>query len=147
MNKNYSRYLLAGVLLLGLTDVYAQDTTLFARLSGGNEVSALGVANVGDQDGIGSASVLIHNNRLCFSILVNNLSVPVAAHIHKAVAGVNGPVAVGLIKPNRGNLGFSHGCMVVSAATLADIKTNPANYYVNVHTDQFAGGAVRGQLF
>src|SRR5262249_60877034 len=32
------------------------------------------------------------------------------------------------------------------AALAADMIANPQNYYTNVHTSQFGGGAIRGQL-
>ena len=34
----------------------------------------------------------------------------------------------------------------LSSAQLADIVANPSGYYVNLHTDVFPDGAIRGQL-
>ncbi len=42
--------------------------------------------------------------------------------------------------------GFSSTCVAVSADLANALRTNPANYYVNVHTTRFPGGEVRGQL-
>jgi hypothetical protein len=47
---------------------------LFAVLSGGNEVTNDGQANVGDPNGRGSATVILHDsNTLCFAILVTGI--------------------------------------------------------------------------
>lgn len=122
----------------------------FAVLSGGNEVSAEGKANVGDQDGSGAASVIVDlgAQTLCFSVLVNGIDTPVAAHIHRAEAGRNGPIVVPLTAPASGQPGASSGCVTrVDAKLLKAIKDKPWAYYVNVHTGLFPDGALRGQLF
>ena len=39
------------------------------------------------------------------------------------------------------------GCATgVDEDLIKDIRQNPENYYVNVHTGPFQGGAIRGQL-
>jgi len=152
---NTCKFLVTTGMLLGLfsaSDVLAQGTNqlrppFFAVLLGGNEVSSTGQANAGDPDGVGSATILIDTTRLCFGLTVNNIGAPVVAHIHRGVAGVNGPIVVNLIVPGGGNPGASSGCVTVGADLLANIRTNPGLFYVNVHTAAFPGGAVRGQLF
>ena len=120
----------------------------FAVLLGGNEVSDDGDANVGDSDGVGSATVLIDGRTLCFGLTVNNIGTPTAAHIHRGRAGVNGPVVVPFTAPASGNPGASSGCIRnVDAGLINDISDFPGEFYVNVHTGQFPGGAIRGQLF
>jgi hypothetical protein len=42
--------------------------------------------------------------------------------------------------------GTSEACVHVDAAVVKDIAANPGGYYVNVHTADFKGGAIRGQL-
>jgi hypothetical protein len=42
--------------------------------------------------------------------------------------------------------GSTSDCLSVEATLLRQIRTNPAAYYVNVHTVMFGAGEVRGQL-
>jgi hypothetical protein len=120
---------------------------LFAQLRGSHEVSNTGQRGAGDRDGRGSFAALISGRRPCFAITVTGIRTPVAAHIHKASAGSNGPIVVPLQQPRRGAPGASSGCVSAAASLLADIQGSPQRYYANVHTSDFPGGAVRGQLF
>ncbi len=114
----------------------AGETKAFAAgLVGTNEVGG------GDPDGTGSATVSVNTgtNEVCWDVKVAGLSTVVAAHIHNAVAGVSGPVKVDFA-------GLLSGCQIIAAPLATDIAANPANYYVNVHSTEFTGGAIRGQL-
>jgi hypothetical protein len=140
--------MLAGVLVLGGSNASAQGVHLFAVLNGGNEISAGGQAKAGDLNGHGAVSVVYTSaGQLCFSIIVHGLDTPAAAHIHQGTAGNNGPVVVNLAPPTTGNSGLVTGCAAVSATTLGQIRSTPSNFYVNVHTNAFPSGAIRGQLF
>jgi hypothetical protein len=138
-----------GMFLISASWAFA-PATFFAVLSGGNEVSAEGVANAGDQNGRGSATVLIDIDRstICFGISVTSITTPTAAHIHRGGIGKNGNIVVNLTPPSSGGPGSSSGCVRgVSQSLIRSILDNPSNFYVNVHTGDFPGGAVRGQLF
>lgn len=78
-------------------------------------------------------------NEICWDIDVANVSTVILAHVHEARAGSNGPVRIDF----NGKL---EGCRSVDRELLRDVRASPADYYVNVHTDQFKVGAVRGQL-
>jgi hypothetical protein len=137
---------LAGVLLVALLAtvgiVAAGGRPLAASLSGANEVPS----GSGDPDGRGSARLTLNQGQgeLCVDIDVENISNIRLAHIHEAPAGVNGPVVV-----DFGSLisGLTvEGCVPVDAALIKEIRQNPENYYVNIHSNEFPAGAVRGQL-
>ncbi len=108
------------------------------QLLGENEVGG------GDVDGTGDARISWdQSGKVCFDIRVKNIATATAAHIHSGGHGVNGPVVVDF---NVGANGLK-GCVTgASQALLNDIRTNPTQYYVNVHNADFPGGAVRGQL-
>jgi CHRD domain len=124
-----------------------EHRALFAVLTGRKEVDPAGNRRVGDPDGFGSFSATIKGNQLCFGITVKNLDHPIAAHIHKGRPNVAGPIVVPLTQPATGDPGASSGCVTVDPALAAAILKNPHQYYTNVHTTAFPGGAVRGQLF
>lgn len=132
----------------------ARRPPLSAILLGGNQVSATGAANVGDPDGVGSATIKItkmsqstsqSTAQLCFGITVAGVDKPILTHIHEGAAGTNGPVVVDL-KPPASGFSASSGCVNVPIALAVDINNDPLNYYVNLHTEKFPDGAVRGQL-
>ena len=125
----------------GARSAKLSDRAFFAVLKGSNETSG------GDRNGKGSASVTFDGTRLCWGITVANLSTPVGAHIHKARRGKDGSIVVPLEQPVDGDPGASSGCTTVSAALARAIRRSPGGYYVNVHSDEFGAGAIRGQLF
>jgi CHRD domain len=115
---------------------------LTTSMNGGNEKP-----NAGDPDGTGLTNVQIFTDtaRLCYTIAVANIQLPsVAAHIHRGPSTDAGPVVVPFQGP--GATGTSSGCVTPDATLVRDIAANPANFYSNVHTRDFGGGAVRGQL-
>jgi len=55
-----------------------------------------------------------------------------------------GPVVIPFTGAVAGN--SASGVATVDRALLTDLLANPSNYYMNVHTTAFPGGAIRGQL-
>jgi CHRD domain len=128
-----------------------QATPFSAVLNGGNECNGASppLCRNGDVNGFGSATIIFPTaTSVCFGITVSGLTgTPTAAHIHFGPSGINGGIFVVLTPPTAGNPGASSGCVSgVSAATIAGIRFDPREWYVNVHTTNFPGGAIRGQL-
>jgi hypothetical protein len=100
----------------------------------------------GDPDGSGRAEFTLNPGLgiICYEIEVSGIEPPIAAHIHRAPAGVAGPIVVPLVAPTSGSV---EACATnVDRDLVLDIIQNPSAYYVNVHTHDFPAGAVRGQL-
>ena len=102
----------------------------------------------GDADGTGQALITVNlgQREICWQTSASDITLPAtASHIHKAAPGIRGPIVVPLSPPDAG--GTANGCASgLDPALVKDILTNPAGYYVNVHTSDYPAGAVRGQL-
>jgi hypothetical protein len=134
-------FALACLLLVGMaTTASAEDVYYGASLTGAAEVGDAG----GDADGSGIAAVDLNTetNEICFEITVSNIAAPTAGHIHVGGAGTNGPVVVNFDWPTTNG----SGCVTSDAPTVAAIQNAPSLYYVNVHNEDYPGGAIRGQL-
>ncbi|MFF7249037.1 CHRD domain-containing protein [Embleya sp. NPDC008237] len=124
-----------------------EETFFAAGLSGANEVPG-GNAAVGDQDGKGTALVRIKGDQVTFGIRWEGIGAPTAAHLHLGGKGGNGEVKVSFfasVLPGTANA-VTGSVKVTDAALLEKIKADPASLYFNVHTGEFPGGAIRGQL-
>jgi hypothetical protein len=119
----------------------AEGHPLSTTLTGAAQVNSQHVPNQADPDGGGTVYLTLNQGQgeICFEIQVENIDQIVAAHIHAAPAGQNGPVVVDFA-------GRPRGCTTAAARLIKAIRQHPENYYVNVHTSTFPGGAVRGQL-
>ena len=137
----------AGVSSAANKDTGGSGRTLTAELSGANEISSTGVAGVGDRDGAGQAEITVNAGRgeVCFTLKWQDIGRLAAAHVHEAAAGANGPIVFGF-PSSTFTPGKATGCTSVDGEVLRGILTDPTGYYVNFHTAEFPGGAVRGQL-
>ena len=124
--------------------------TLQAALAGVDELNPQTLQpGAGDLDGVGSALVVIHGRNVCFRIIARRIGDATAAHIHRGTAAQNGAIVVPLFDDPIGNGNFTRrsGCVKASSRALTkEIARNPGSFYVNVHTTDFPGGAIRGQL-
>ena len=128
----------------------AAAQTFVAHLTGAAEAPPVETAAVGQ------AAVIVTPNDVLRAVSVGNIVDVVAAHIHCAPEGVNGPVGITLFvgapvasgnlargslpDPDEGN-----GCGWANLDDAIDAMEE-GNAYVNVHTLANLGGEVRGQL-
>ena len=91
--------------------------------------------------GAGLVSVDRSHTSLHYALLVDGLTGPAAAaHLHKGAFGVNGPVRIGLTVP------APYSTNVVPIADSIWTFLNSDLMYMNVHTANFPGGEIRGQV-
>jgi hypothetical protein len=117
-------------------------TRLTANLDGASEVPT-----PGDPDGRGTASVNldVSKGEVCYEVSVQRIDRPTGMHIHEGEAGRSGGVVVPFRTPTAGD-STTTGCANADGALIGRMASNPRNFYVNVHTDAYPQGAVRGQL-
>jgi hypothetical protein len=128
-----------------------------APLSGDQEVPAA------DTRARGNTTFQLREDGLHYRLIVANLQNVTMAHIHVAPAGVNGPVAVWLYPsapPPQLIEGRFSGVLATGVITEDDLVgplqdamlddlldlMRAGGTYVNVHTNQFPGGEIRGQI-
>ena len=119
------------------------------QLTGEAEVNSSGTPNQGDLAATGTARITVNpgQGRVCWEITTDDFSAGttaiVGAHIHSAEAGQNGPIVVNLTATLNGT---TNGCTDVTRSLADSIRKAPQGFYVNVHTNLFTAGAIRGQL-
>lgn len=159
-------FLASVALLAGSSELWAHDGAI-ARLRSFEEVPAVSTS------GGGRFEATIEDNEITYELSYFNVSGTVTqAHIHLAQRGVNGAIVIFLCSnlgngpagtqpcpPSPGSIsGTIHASDVIggtpqtaqgiSAGDLSEVlrAMRVGVTYVNVHTDLFLGGAIRGQL-
>jgi hypothetical protein len=88
------------------------------------------------------ANIVIDGDAVIFDISVSDIEEPTSAHIHAGAAGEEGPVILDFEIEFNGLSGVTF----YDPAMLAEILAMPESFYVSVHTGEYPGGAIRGQL-
>ncbi|HNX51602.1 MAG TPA: CHRD domain-containing protein, partial [Thermoanaerobaculaceae bacterium] len=112
--------------------------TRVAELIGRREVPP------GDPDGAGFAAATVIGDTVHCFFWGKGIGSPTAAHIQRGAPGVAGPVVVDCQPAFADGMGV--GSATVDSSLASELLTNPAMFYFNLHTAEFAGGALRGQL-
>lgn len=107
-------------------------------LSGTQEVPAVG------SSASGSGTIVVAADRTVSGSVTTSGITGTAAHIHMGAAGQNGGVIVPLAKSADGRTWSVPPGTKLSDAQYEAWKAG--NLYVNVHSDAYKGGEIRGQL-
>jgi hypothetical protein len=155
MNKVRLLLFVILVTMLTVSAGFASDKNFKADLSGNEEVPNVTTPAKGE------AKFALSNDgkSLGYTLVVRDIENPSSAHIHLGVAGKNGAVLANLFSgPKRegkfrGNLAQSN---ITPNDLTGDLKgksisdlvalIKSGNVYVNVHTDSYPDGEVRGQI-
>jgi CHRD domain-containing protein len=144
--------LLAAGLAAACEDATEGQEIFVTTLSGANENPARPSA------GNGSAQVVIDGDSVHYALEIDDIANVFAAHIHTGASNVNGPVRVTFFNTAQSSALtvtdkhiLAEGTFTaanVSGISFADLLAaiRGGNAYVNVHTTQFPGGEIRGQL-
>src|SRR5687768_14753869 len=120
-------------------------TPFYATLTPEAECNAAGLCNRGQPGASGETELRLNSGQeeICYTTTAEGLTHPLSgAHIHRAPAGVSGPIVV----PFPTAQGVGSACVPASRELIKEIRQNPEQFYVNVHTTAFPAGAIRGQL-
>jgi len=141
--------------MLTATAGFAAENSFKADLAGSDEVPGVTTPAKGE------AKFTLSNDgkTLSYTVVVRDIENPVAAHIHLGASGKNGAVLAILFSgPKRE--GLFRGNLAQSSITEKDLKGDlkgkglthlvalikSGDAYVNVHTDSFPNGEIRGQI-
>jgi hypothetical protein len=121
---------------------------LVASLEGRNEVQVAGKPRVGAPNGQAVEVIRIQGDKLSYTVSWRGIGEPTEGHIHVGVRGVNGSVVVPLfMSPRPAGTNWASGTVTVTdPKLLAGLRESAGGFYANLHTAQFPGGALRGQL-
>jgi len=123
-------------------------TLLATSLRGANEVPVAGGPAVGDKDGAALEFIKVKGDKVSVAVTWRGTGRPTMLHIHQGAKGTNGGVKVDFTKllGHIKHHSVTGTVKVEDAALLDRLKNDPGAFYANLHTTEFPGGAVRGQL-
>lgn len=137
--------LLAALVLFIAAPSQATQITYSLSMDGSQEVPGPGDAN-----GTASGTITLDNTTgdISWSFTYANIAAPSAMHIHGpgGSAGSSAGIFVGLGVATSGGAGTLISSTTTTTANVNAIFADPTDFYVNIHTSEFTGGAVRGQL-
>ncbi|MEJ0038350.1 MAG: CHRD domain-containing protein [Gammaproteobacteria bacterium] len=136
MKKRMLAVAAAGALWIAAAAM-AESKDVVVSLSADQEVPAV------DSKAKGTGTIKITDDGLVSGSIKTTGITGVAAHIHEAPAGKNGPPVITLEKKGDSEWAVPAGAKLTDAQ-LASFKAG--NLYVNVHSAEHKGGEIRTQL-
>jgi CHRD domain len=139
--------------LISFINIFADDNRFSTPLTGMEEVPPV------NTNSTGIALFELVNNNINFKVNVTNLDNIKAAHIHSGDFGQNGDIIVPLFIPAT-PVDVLNGTLVEGKVTAVDLQgplkgktindlvqlINNTKTYVNIHTEQYPNGEIRGQI-
>ena len=156
----YTTLILAAIMSISVSVIFTnqvnaqQQNGYVTTLNGKNEVPSHADVTA---TGISGFIVNSGNSKVWYQIEAEGLNGVTQAHIHSGKVGENGPVVATLFKGNKDtvNGALVHGSITAdklegplkgkSISDLIDLFDD-ASAYVNVHTETFPDGEIRGQI-
>ncbi len=137
----------AGPAWIGAPEIWGGELTALpfsTDLSGANEVPA----NESAASGTATFTYNVKTMALSYEVSIADIDNVTASHIHNGPAGVNGPVLHLLFSAANGGV-FGPGNPISGTVTLSEEEQAllmDEGLYVNVHSTDFPGGELRGQI-
>ena len=104
------------------------------------------VPGPGDPDGQGMARIIFYpmKHKICYRVTVSGIRTATRAHLHIGDAGEEGGMVKLNLLPPRNS---ARECVRdLGERFIKKIARNSSSYYVDVHDNEYPGGALRGQL-
>ncbi|RPJ26912.1 MAG: CHRD domain-containing protein, partial [Nitrosopumilales archaeon] len=156
----YTTLILAAIMSISLSVIFTnqvnaqQQNGYVTTLNGKNEVPSHADVTA---TGISGFIVNSGNSKVWYQIEAEGLNGVTQAHIHSGKVGENGPVVATLFKGNKDTV---NGALVQGSITADKLEGSlkgksisdlidlfdDASAYVNVHTETFPDGEIRGQI-
>jgi hypothetical protein len=124
----------------GTTAPALAATTDFHAVLNGDNIGA-----PADADGWGRAKISINTttNQLCTDLEVRSIGSVTSVNVYRGAAGAQGEPISRIERPDDND---SWDCKPIGDALAREIESNPSDFYVEVRTEEFPNGAIRGQL-
>jgi hypothetical protein len=145
MKRFYRSLFLASAFVVALAGAAAAQTNFVVTLDGAQETPPVATPATGSGTAVLSADETTFTLSYSFSGLTSSQS---NAHIHQGAIGVPGGVVKNLPTPNANVVGFvwtSSDASQPLTSALVDLLL-AEGLYINIHTTNFPGGEIRGQL-
>jgi hypothetical protein len=119
----------------------AQPKSMTIQLSGAQEVPPVQTQGKGTADLTYNPRTRVVTWNITYSGLASQATM---AHFHRGAEGKNGPVVIWLTKPGQPAPNPIKGSRKLTPAQAKQFLAG--DWYINVHTKNHPGGAIRGQV-